>query len=66
MVATKTFAWVEVILGILVVLVPLVWCFAVNSDVNLVNYLVWTEVAFGVIVLIVAVLALITKPPPIK
>ena len=62
MVATKIFAWAEVILGILVVLVPLVWCFAVNSDVNLVNYLVWTEVAFGVIVLIVAVLALITKP----
>jgi uncharacterized membrane protein len=68
MVATKIFAWAEVVMGILLILIPLVWCFTpagINPDTN-VGYLVWIEVALGIIVLIVAALALITKPPPVK
>lgn len=64
MAATKTFAWAEVILGILLILVPLLWCFVVPTAT--LAYLYWIEVALGVIVLIVAALALITKPPAVK
>ncbi len=64
MVERKTFAWTEVILGILIILVPLVWCYIVPNTSA--SYLVWLEVAFGVIVLIVAALRLMTKNPPVK
>jgi len=64
MVATKTFAWAEAILGILVILYPFLWCY-IFPDPG-VEYLFWVEVAFGVIILIVAALALITKSPSVK
>jgi uncharacterized membrane protein len=55
----KTFAWAELILGILAILVPLTWCYVLpEADVN---YLVWTMVGIAVIIVIVAVLALMKK-----
>jgi hypothetical protein len=63
MVSIKTFALTEAILGLLVLLYPFVWCYALGEDVT---YLFYGEVAFGVIILIVAALALITKSEPAK
>ena len=64
MVTIKTFAWAEAILGLLVILYPFVWCYITTGE-N-VAYLFYVEVAFGVIILIVAALALITKSEPAK
>ena len=59
MVSVKTFAAIELVLGILVVIIPSLWCYIIPTmDVNL---MVWTEVALGAIIAIVAALALATK-----
>jgi hypothetical protein len=62
LVSIKTFALTEAILGLLVLLYPFVWCYTVGDPV----YLFYVEVAFGVIIFIVAVLALMTKSPQAK
>jgi hypothetical protein len=62
MIATKTFAWAEIVLGILLVLVSLLWCYVVPTAS--LAYLCLIVIALGVIVLIVAALALATKPRP--
>jgi len=55
----KTFAWIELILGILAILVPLTWCYVLPwADVN---YLVWTLIGIAAIIVIVAELALMEK-----
>jgi hypothetical protein len=59
MVAIKTFALAEAILGILVMLYPFVWCYTTLGET--VQYLFWGEVVIGVIIFIVAALALIMK-----
>jgi hypothetical protein len=59
LVSVKTFAAIGLVLGILVVIIPLLWCYIIPTmDVNL---MVWTEVALGAIIAIVAALALATK-----
>jgi hypothetical protein len=62
LVSITTFALVEAIMGLLVLLFPFVWCYGVGDPA----YLFYVEVAFGVIIFIVAVLALITKSPQAK
>jgi uncharacterized membrane protein HdeD (DUF308 family) len=62
MVATKSFAWTESVLGILLILVSLLWCFVVPTAS--LAYLYWIQIALAVIVVIVAALALTTKPQP--
>jgi uncharacterized membrane protein HdeD (DUF308 family) len=64
MVATKAFAWTEVVLGILLVLVSLLWCYVVPTAS--LTYLYWIQIALAVLVVIVAALALATKPQPKK
>ena len=61
MVSIKTFAVTEAILGLLVLLFPFVWCYTTLGAET--EYLFWVEVAFGVIILFVAALALMTKSP---
>jgi hypothetical protein len=58
MVETKTFAWAEAILGLLVIIYPFVWCYILGESVE---YLFAVEVALGALVLIVAALALMTR-----
>jgi hypothetical protein len=58
--ATKTFAVVEAILGILVILVPWLWCYVIPSGGSI-DILVCVETVLGVLVLIVAAVALATK-----
>ena len=65
MAASKAFAGIELILGILVVLVSLLWCYVIpnwslTSNWNL-SYLYWIIVALGVIIAIVAAVALAKK-----
>jgi uncharacterized membrane protein len=61
LVSIKTFALTEAILGLLVLLYPFVWCYTdLGEDAQ---YLFWVEVALGVIILIVAALAWMTKSP---
>jgi hypothetical protein len=62
LVSIKTFALTEAVLGLLVLLYPFVWCYA-SGDAA---YLFYVEVAFGVIILVVAALALMTKSPHAK
>jgi hypothetical protein len=56
--AFKGLLWAEIILGILLILVPLLWLYAIPYVVPVssmrVSYLAWTEVALGAMVLIVA------------
>ena len=59
MVSIKTFAWAEAILGILVILYPFLWCYTTLGET--VEFLFWGEVVIGVLIFIVAALALITK-----
>jgi uncharacterized membrane protein len=64
LVSIKTFALTEAIMGLLVLLYPFVWCYTnLGEDAQ---YLFWVGVAFGVIILIVAALALMTKSPYAK
>jgi len=58
--ATKTFAWAEVILGILVILVPWLWCYVIPGGGSI-DILVYIETALGALVLIVAAAALAIK-----
>ena len=62
LVSIKTFALTEAILGLLVLLYPFVWCY-ISGDPA---YLFYVEVAFGVIIIIVAVLAFMMKSPSAK
>jgi uncharacterized membrane protein len=55
----KTFALTEAILGLLVLLYPFIWCYTTLGEDP--QYLFWVEVVFGVIIFIVAALALMTK-----
>ena len=55
----KAFAGAELVLGILVVLVSLLWCYVIPTES--LTYLYWTIVALGVLIAIVAVAALATK-----
>jgi len=62
MAASKAFAVAELLLGILVVLVSLLWCYVIpywsfTSNWDL-SYLYWIIVALGAIVAIVAAAAL--------
>ena len=62
MAASKAFAVAELLLGILVILVSLLWCYVIpywsfTSNWDL-SYLYWIIVALGVIVAIVAAAAL--------
>jgi hypothetical protein len=59
LVSITTFAVTEAILGLLVLLYPFVWCYTALGEET--QYLFWVEAAFGAIILIVAVLALLTK-----
>jgi hypothetical protein len=58
----KTSAWIEIVLGIVLVLVSLLWCYVVPHAS--LTYLYWIVVALGIIVIIVAALALAIKPKP--
>ena len=60
MASIKVFAWTEMLLGIVLVLVSLLWCY-VFPHAKL-AYLYWIVVAVGIIVIIVAALALAIKP----
>ena len=65
MAASKAFAIAELLLGILVVLVSLLWCYVIpywsfTSNWDL-SYLYWITVALGVIIAIVAAAALAKK-----
>ena len=65
MAASKGFAVAELILGILVVLVSLLWCYVIPnlsfaSNWNL-TYEYWVIVALGVVIAIVAAAALAKK-----
>ena len=62
MAASKAFAVAELLLGILVVLVSLLWCYVIpywsfTSNWDL-SYLYWIIVALGAIIAIVAAAAL--------
>jgi hypothetical protein len=65
MAASKAFAVVELVLGILVVLVSLLWCYVIpNWSVTsnwTITYEYWIIVALGVIIAIVAAAALAKK-----
>ena len=56
---SKAFAAAELVLGILVVLVSLLWCYVIPKES--LTYLYWIVVALGVIIIIVAAAALATK-----
>jgi hypothetical protein len=58
--ATKTIAIVEAILGILVILVPWLWYYVIPGGGSI-DILVCVETVLGVLVLIVAAVALATK-----
>ena len=65
MAASRAFAVAELFLGILVVLVSLLWCYVIpnwtfTSNWDL-SYLYWIIVALGVIIAIVAAVALAKK-----
>ena len=65
MAASKTFAVAELVLGILIVLISLLWCYvipnlSVTSNWGL-DYLYWIIVALGAIIAIVAAVALVKK-----
>ena len=65
MAASKAFAVAELILGILVVLISLLWCYVIpnlsfTSNWDL-TYLYWIIVALGVIIAIVAAASLAKK-----
>jgi hypothetical protein len=63
MAASKAFAVAELLLGILVVLVSLLWCYVIPNLSFAANwgldYLYWIIVALGVIIAIVAAVALV-------
>lgn len=59
MAATKAFAGAELVLGILIVLVSLLWCYVIPTES--LTYLYWIVVGLGVIIAIVAVAALASK-----
>ncbi len=56
MAASKAFAGAELVLGILVILVSLLWCY-VLPDWDL-TYLYWIIIGLGAIIAIVAAVAL--------
>jgi len=62
MAASKAFAVAELLLGILVVLISLLWCYVIPNLSFAANwgldYLYWIIVALGVIIAIVAAVAL--------
>ena len=60
----KVFAWTEIVLGIVIVLIALLKCY-VAPKANI-AYLYWPVVALALVVIIVAALALIIKPKPPK
>jgi len=60
--ANKIFAWIELVLGLVLVVVSLLWCTAFPHAS--VAYLFWIFVAIGLLVIIVAALALAMKPKP--
>lgn len=60
MVATKTFAWTEIALGILLVIINLLWCFVLPEADPL--YLYAITVTLSILVIIVGASALATKP----
>ncbi|HEX7482709.1 MAG TPA: hypothetical protein VF350_04515 [Candidatus Bathyarchaeia archaeon] len=65
MAASKAFAVAELLLGILVVLISLLWCYIIpywsfTSNWSL-TYLYWIIIALGVIIAIVAAAALVKK-----
>ncbi len=65
MVASKSFAVAELVLGILVMLVSLLWCYVIPNWSLTSNwsfsYEYWIIVALGVIIVIVAAVALAKK-----
>jgi hypothetical protein len=65
MAASKAFAVAELVLGILVILVSLLWCYVVpywNFTSNWsISYEYWIIVALGVLIAIVAAAALAKK-----
>jgi hypothetical protein len=62
MAASKAFAVAELLLGILVVLISLLWCYVIPNLSFTANwgldYLYWIIVALGVIIAVVAAVAL--------
>lgn len=64
MVSIKTVAWLNIILGITVLLVPLGdYKEVVTTVVSTAWYLFWLEVGLGIIVIIVGILAYRIKSP---
>jgi hypothetical protein len=65
MVASRAFAVAELVLGILVVLVSLLWCYVIPNLSFTSNWTItyeyWIIVALGVIIAIVAAVALAKK-----
>jgi hypothetical protein len=63
MAASKAFAGAELLLGILIVLISLLWCYVIpNWSVTAswsLTYLYWIIVALGAIIAIVAAVALV-------
>jgi hypothetical protein len=60
MVAMKPFAWAELVMGVVLILVSLLWCNFVPSAAN--TYLYWyVVIALSIVIIIIAALRLVTK-----
>jgi hypothetical protein len=60
----KTIAWLDIILGIVVLLVPFGdYNEVVTTNLSAAGYFLWLEVGLGIIVLIVGILAYRIKSP---
>ena len=62
MASIKTFAGAEIVLGVLVILVSLLWCYVV-PHMSL-TYLYWIVIALGILVVIVGAAAAASKSKP--
>jgi hypothetical protein len=64
MVSTKTVAWLDMILGIIVLLVPFGdYKEMLTSSLSTVGYLFWVEFVLGIIIVIVGILGYRSKSP---
>ena len=60
MVAMKPFAWAELLMGLVLILVSLLWCNFVPSATD--TYLYWyVVIAISIVIMIIAALRLATK-----